>query len=125
MVKKLKKSSLNRRDSAIRLVLMVAIILLVNVVSRFYYLRFDLTAEKRYSISSPTKNMVKNLKDVVTVKVYLGGDLNAGFTRLKESTKNLLTEFRAYGGKNIEYEFIDPTAIENLDERKAVMNDLM
>lgn len=125
MVKKLKKSSLNRRDSAIRLVLMVAIILLVNVVSRLYYLRFDLTAEKRYSISSPTKNMVKNLKDVVTVKVYLGGDLNAGFTRLKESTKNLLAEFRAYGGKNIEYEFIDPMAIENLDERKAVMSDLM
>jgi len=125
MVKKLKKSSLNRRDSAIRLVLMVAIILLVNVVSRLYYLRFDLTAEKRYSISSPTKNMVKNLKDVVTVKVYLGGDLNAGFTRLKESTKNLLGEFRAYGGKNIEYEFIDPMAIENLDERKAVMSDLM
>lgn len=125
MVKKLKKSSLNRSDSAIRLVLMVAIILLVNVVSRLYYLRFDLTAEKRYSISSPTKNMVKNLKDVVTVKVYLGGDLNAGFTRLKESTKNLLVEFRAYGGKNIEYEFIDPMAIENLDERKAVMSDLM
>ncbi len=125
MVKKLKKSSLNRRDSAIRLVLMVAIILLVNVVSRLYYLRFDLTAEKRYSISSPTKNMVKNLKDVVTVKVYLGGDLNAGFTRLKEATKNLLGEFRAYGGKNIEYEFIDPMAIENLDERKAVMSDLM
>ncbi|MCX6198428.1 MAG: gliding motility-associated ABC transporter substrate-binding protein GldG [Bacteroidetes bacterium] len=116
---------MNRRDSAIRLVLMVAIILLVNVVSRLYYLRFDLTAEKRYSISSPTKNMVKNLKDVVTVKVYLGGDLNAGFTRLKESTKNLLAEFRAYGGKNIEYEFIDPMAIENLDERKAVMSDLM
>ena len=84
MVKKLKKSSLNRRDSLIRLVLMLVIILLVNVVGRYFYLRFDLTAEKRYSISAPTKNMVKNLKDVVTVRVYLGGDLNAGFTRLKE-----------------------------------------
>ncbi len=125
MVKKLKKSSLNRRDSLIRLVLMLVIILLVNVVGRYFYLRFDLTAEKRYSISAPTKNMVKNLKDVVTVRVYLGGDLNAGFTRLKESTKNLLGELRAYGGKNIEFEFIDPMAIENLDERKTVMTDLM
>lgn len=125
MVKKLKKNSLNRRDSLIRLVLMLVIILLVNVVGRYFYLRFDLTAEKRYSISAPTKNMVKNLKDVVTVRVYLGGDLNAGFTRLKESTKNLLGELRAYGGKNIEFEFIDPMAIENLDERKTVMTDLM
>ncbi|HLP21486.1 MAG TPA: gliding motility-associated ABC transporter substrate-binding protein GldG, partial [Chitinophagales bacterium] len=64
-------------------------------------------------------------KDVVTVKVYLDGDLNAGFTRLKESTRNLLNELRAYGGKNIEFEFIDPMSIANLDERKALMSDLI
>ena len=62
---------------------------------------------------------------MVTVKVYLDGDLNAGFTRLKESTRNLLNEFRAFGGKNIEFQFIDPTAIQNLDERKAMMTDLI
>jgi ABC-2 type transport system permease protein len=115
----------NRRDALIRLVLVVIILLLLNVASRFFYFRLDLTSEKRYSISKPSKEMVKNLKDVVTVKVYLGGDLNAGFTRLKESTKNLLNELRAYGGDKIEYQFIDPMAIQNLDERKALMSDLI
>ncbi len=109
----------------IRLVLAVLILLLLNVVAGLYYYRLDLTSEKRYSISTPTKNMVRDLKDEVTVKVYLGGDLNAGFTRLKESTRNLLKEFRAYGGRNIEYEFIDPMAIQNLDERKALITDLI
>ncbi len=115
----------NRRDALILLVLLFIILLLVNVVSRYFYFRWDLTAEKRYSISQPSKTLVKNLKDVVTVKVYLDGDLNAGFTRLKESTRNLLNEMRAYGGTNIEFEFIDPMAIQNLDQRKALMSDLI
>lgn len=115
----------NRRDAVIILVMVFAVLLLLNVVSRYYYFRWDLTAEKRYSISQPSKTLVKDLKDVVTVKVYLDGDLNAGFTRLRESTKNMLNELRAYGGKNIEYEFIDPMAVQNLDERKALMTDLM
>jgi ABC-2 type transport system permease protein len=114
-----------RRDALITLGLVFTILLLLNVVSRYFYFRWDLTAEKRYSISTPSKTAVKNLKDVVTIKVYLDGDLNAGFTRLKESTRNLLNEFRAYGGKNIEFEFIDPMAIQNLDERKALMTDLI
>jgi len=115
----------NRREAVISLTLTVAILLLVNMVASFFYFRYDLTTEQRYSISKPTKEMVRDLKDIVTVKVYLDGDLNAGFTRLKESTRNLLKEFRAYGGKNIEYEFINPMAIQNLDDRKAMMTDLI
>jgi ABC-2 type transport system permease protein len=125
MVKFKSPSLTNRRDALILLVLLFVILLLANVVSRYFYFRLDLTAEKRYSISQPSKTLVKNLKDVVTVKVYLDGDLNAGFTRLKESTRNLLNEMRAYGGKNIEFEFIDPMAVQNLEERKALMTDLM
>lgn len=115
----------NRRDAVLTLGLVFTILLLLNVVSRYYYFRLDLTAEKRYSISEPSKKLAADLKDVVTVKVYLDGDLNAGFTRLKESTRNLLNEYRAYGGKNIEFQFIDPMAVQNLDERKALMTDLM
>lgn len=125
MVKFKSPALTNRRDALILMVLVFIILLLANVVSRFFYYRLDLTAEKRYSISQPSKTLVKNLKDVVTVKVYLDGDLNAGFTRLKESTRNLLNEMRAYGGKNIEFEFIDPMGVQNLEERKALMTDLM
>lgn len=125
MVKRLENKMLNRSDAIIRLVLVLVILVLANVVSYYAYFRWDLTAEKRYSISKPTKELLRKLNDVVIVKVYLGGELNAGFTRLKESTRNMLKEFQAYGGKNIEFEFIDPMAIENLEERKALMSDLI
>lgn len=115
----------NRKDAVLRLALALLILLLLNIAGLFFYHRFDLTAEKRYSISPSTKRMTKELKDIVTIKVYLDGELNAGFTRLRESTRNTLDELRAYGGGNIEYTFIDPMAIENLDERKALITDLI
>ncbi|MBK8658214.1 MAG: gliding motility-associated ABC transporter substrate-binding protein GldG [Bacteroidetes bacterium] len=125
MVSNKRKISFSKKDALIRFGLVLAILILLNIVSRFFFYRIDLTSEKRFSISAPTKTMVKNLKDVVTVKVYLDGELNAGFTKLKESTRNTLEELRAYGGRNIEFMFIDPMAVQNLDERKALMTDLM
>lgn len=125
MVTKQQKNSFNRRDSIIRLTLLLAIVFLLNVVSHFYYLRFDLTSEKRYSISPPSKKMLKNLNDVVMVKVFLDGKLNAGFSKLRDATENMLKEFRAYGGKSIEYEFFDPMSIQNADEQKKFIEDIM
>ncbi len=69
MVSKKRKISFSKKDALIRFALVFAILILLNVVSRFFFYRLDLTSEKRFSISAPTKAMVKNLKDVVTVKV--------------------------------------------------------
>lgn len=115
----------NRADSIARLLFILVIIGLFNVMAYFLYVRLDLTSEKRYSLAPSTRLLLKNLNDQVTIKIYLDGDLNAGFTRLKESTRNTMNEFRAYGGSNVEFQFIDPMAIENLDERKALMQDLI
>ncbi|MFT5071238.1 MAG: ABC-2 type transport system permease protein, partial [Chitinophagales bacterium] len=54
--------------------LIIAILLVMNLIGSFFFTRLDLTAEKRYSISSPTKDFLKNLDDVVTVRVYLTGN---------------------------------------------------
>ena len=89
MVSKQKLIITNRRQAIASFLLMVVILLLLNVVAGFFYFRWDLTTEQRYSVLKPTQKMVKDLKDVVTIKVYLDGDLDAGYTRLKESTRNL------------------------------------
>jgi len=124
MVSKQKQIISNRKEAIIRLGLTIVALVLLNIVASFFYFRYDLTTEKRYSILKPTKQMVRDLKDVVTIKVYLDGPLDAGYTRLKESTRNLLKELRAYGGTNIEYEFIDIMAIQDIEERKAAVRDL-
>src|SRR5687767_3295387 len=89
------------------------IILLLNFLSGIRFKRFDLTSEKRYSLSDSTKKILRGMDDVMLVKVYLEGkddELNVGFKRLRNSTKEILQEFRYYAKGNLEYIFIDPFA---------------
>ncbi|GAB4326232.1 MAG: gliding motility-associated ABC transporter substrate-binding protein GldG [Bacteroidales bacterium] len=113
-----------RRQALLQLVLLLLLLALVNVVSSFLFFRLDLTAEKRYTLSEPTKELLKNLDDVVYFQVYLEGDFPAGFKRLRKETKEMLDQFRAYS-KYIEYEFINPSESSDPKERAAVYQQLM
>lgn len=86
-------------------------------------MRFDLTAEKRYSISETTRSILNNQDDYITIKVYLDGDLPADYKRLRNSTKELLDEFRAYN-KDIQYEFINPSESDDKKERLKLFKEL-
>jgi len=105
-----------KSQNIVRLFLLLCILILVNVISGFVFTRFDLTAEKRFTLSESTKNLVKNLKDVVYIKVYLSGDFPPAFKRLENSTREMLDELRAYSNGNLEYEFINPS--ENPDQKE-------
>lgn len=97
-----------RKSNIITLTMSVAIILFANIIGSYVFTRLDLTAEKRYSLCPATKTLLRNLNDIVFFKVYLEGDMPAGFKKLRNETKEMLDEFRAYSS-NIQYEFIDPS----------------
>jgi len=77
------------------LLVVLMIIILLNFVGTFLFKRFDLTTEKRYTLSESTRKLLKSLDDVLYIKVYLQGDFNPNFTRLKNETKELLDEFQS------------------------------
>lgn len=110
------KKGTSRKISLLQLLLALVILVLLNNLGSYVFYRFDLTSEKRYSLSPATKELVKSLDDVVLVKVYLEGEFPAGFKRLRSETKEMLDEFRAYAGDNLQYEFINPS--ESTDEKK-------
>ncbi|MDR1678518.1 MAG: gliding motility-associated ABC transporter substrate-binding protein GldG [Prevotellaceae bacterium] len=104
----------------IRPYLIVALVLVaLNVLSAFCFFRLDLTSEKRYSISENTKSLMSGLDKKTHIRIYLDGDLNPGFLRLKKSTKELLDEFRVYTREDFGYEFINPSAAGTQKEREA------
>jgi ABC-2 type transport system permease protein len=114
-----------RRQSFVRLFFSLVILVSVNVIAAYFFLRLDLTGEKRYSLAPTTIEQLKNLKDVIYFKVYLEGDLPPSFKRLRNATKEMLDEFRVYGGDNIEYEFIDPSANPERKDRNAFYDQLV
>jgi ABC-2 type transport system permease protein len=124
-----KKSSVLKNSNAmpgsiIQLVLGIAIIVLINVVSSYLFTRLDLTSEKRYSLSPATKSMLSEIDDIVFFRVYLEGEFPAGFKRLSRETRDLLNEFRAFN-RNIEYEFINPSAESDPGQRQRIYNMLV
>ena len=95
------------------LLIIVAILLVLNVMSGYFFHRFDLTKDKRYTLSTTSLNIVKQVENPLYVKIYLQGDLPAEFNRLQSETRDLFEEFQAYN-KNIIFEFVNP--LENEDE---------
>jgi ABC-2 type transport system permease protein len=104
--------------------MMAGILIALNVLSSSFFTRIDLTSDKRYTLTDSTKALLKNLKDVVFVKVYLKGDFPSGFQRLSSSTKELLDEFKVYGGTKIQYEFIDAVSGKTRQELNNVVKEL-
>lgn len=93
------------------------LLLIGNVLAQDYFFRLDLTEDKRYSIAEPTKEMLRQLDDVVYIDVYLEGDVPAGFKRLQRSIRETLEEFRTYAGARIQYSFIDPSTASSQEAR--------
>ncbi len=100
-----------------RFFIQIAILALANYVLSSFYLRLDLTEDKRYSISEASKNIMKGLKSPIMVEVYLEGEFPAGFQRLQKSIRETLEEFRSFSGNKIEYRFTNPSAIPDAKTR--------
>jgi ABC-2 type transport system permease protein len=111
------------RDITNYLIWIVAIVL-VNVLAANFFFRLDLTEDKRYTISPVTKQMLAELPEPVFVEVYLEGEFPAGFKRLQQSVRETLDEFRIYAGGNVRYEFIDPNAISDEQQRVEFFQQL-
>ena len=101
--------------------LTLIILILINIVSSYYFTRIDLTNDKRYSISKETQNLIKEIDDIIYFKIYLHGDIPMEYKNLSKEVKHMLNELRAYS-KYIEYDFIDPSSLEN-DEYKISLQE--
>lgn len=107
-----------KKNQIVSFLVTIAIVVLLNVIGSYVFTRFDLTSEKRYTLSPTTKEILKNLDDYVYFRVYLeGNELPAEYKKMRRETKEMLDEFRAYS-KFIDYEFINPGEGDNDAEIK-------
>ena len=80
----------------------------INFLASLAHSRFDLTKEKRYTLSKATKELLKNLDDDVQIDVFLKGNFPAGFQKLANSTVDFLQLLKDRNGSRINYRFISP-----------------
>ncbi|MCZ2277429.1 MAG: gliding motility-associated ABC transporter substrate-binding protein GldG [Bacteroidia bacterium] len=118
------KASL-KNQNLIRFGLLAAIIVMINLLSSFVFSRYDLTTDKRFTLTQSSKELLKNLKDIVYIKVYLSGDFPPGFKKLENAARETLDEMRIFAGDNLSYEFIDPASLPDDQKRKELYQQLM
>jgi len=114
----------NKKKNITRFAIIAAILLLLNIISSRLHFRVDATAEKRFSLSEPTKKLLKGLKENVVIEVYLKGTFPAGFKKLSESTQDLLQQFKEYGNGRVRFSFLNPLEGKTEKEKEEVFNNL-
>ena len=97
----------------------VAGIILVSVISSFLRFRYDLTEDKRFTLSRPTRQVLSHLKNDIYIQVYLEGEIPIPLKRLKRSVGEMLDEFRIASGRKLDYEFINPSGGKDARQREA------
>jgi gliding-associated putative ABC transporter substrate-binding component GldG len=104
--------------------LLLVVLFAINYLASVVHARFDLTKEKRYTLSKATKELLKNLDDEVHIDVFLKGQFPAGFKKLAISVGEFLQECKEFSRGKIRIRFTNP--LEDLDDSTAayVMDSL-
>ncbi|WP_317172523.1 gliding motility-associated ABC transporter substrate-binding protein GldG [Pedobacter foliorum] len=108
----------------VRLLAFVIGLIVLNVAAQYIYTRIDFTKEKRFTLTSKSKTILKEATKPITITVFLDGDLPAAFKRLRNATKDLLADYKAYSGTDINIEFVDPISGLSGAEQDTVINHL-
>jgi gliding-associated putative ABC transporter substrate-binding component GldG len=96
------------KKNIVSIALLVGGLLLLNILGNYFYKRFDLTQDKRFTLSAEAKEIVDYVDSPIIVDVFLKGNFPPEFRRLQSETEQLLEEFSAYNS-NIKFDFINPT----------------
>jgi ABC-2 type transport system permease protein len=112
-----KQKSSKARKNPVRWIALVAALFVINFIASKVHFRKDLTEEKRYSLSSTTKELLRNINEPIKIEVFLKGEFPAGFKKLSNSVEEFLRETKEYSGSKLEYVFTDP--LKGLDDSTA------
>jgi gliding-associated putative ABC transporter substrate-binding component GldG len=101
------------KNNVKQLMAIIAVLLVANVASSYFFKRFDLTSDQRYTLSETTLNALQLVKEPLYIDVFLDGEFPAEFKRLQTETYQLLEEYKAYNS-NIVFKFNNPNADESI-----------
>jgi gliding-associated putative ABC transporter substrate-binding component GldG len=100
----------------------VALIVVLNLAGHFVFKRFDLTADKRYTLSQTSLNIVSEVKEPLYIDVFLEGEFPGEFKKLQTETQQLLEEFKAEN-PNIIFQFVNP--LEEEDQKETTLQSFI
>jgi ABC-2 type transport system permease protein len=96
-----------------------------SLISMFIRLRIDLTEDNRYTLSVPTHRILTNIKNDIFIQVYLDGEMEIAFKKLRRSVKEILEEFHIASAGKVDYQFINPSEGKDSKSRETQYQTLI
>jgi len=100
-----------KQKNLTQLGIIAAVLIVLNFAGSYVFKRFDLTDDKRYTLSDASVNIIEQVNEPLYIDIFLGGDLPPEFKRLQNEIRQILEEYQVYNS-NITFNFIDPLAEE-------------
>jgi gliding-associated putative ABC transporter substrate-binding component GldG len=115
---------MKKRQSLTTSVLLIsAIIVVVNIISFSFFFRLDFTRDKRFTLNTATLDLLKNLKQPVTITAYFSENMPPQIEEGRKEFKDLLAEYAARSGNKVVYNFINPNKNDTA-EKEAEKNGI-
>ncbi|MBA22747.1 MAG: gliding motility-associated ABC transporter substrate-binding protein GldG [Flavobacteriales bacterium] len=95
------------KTSFLRILFVFLGVLLIQILASQSSYRWDLTADKRYSLSPESVAFIKAIEKPIRIDVFLNGKLPQEYQRLRSETEILLQSVVAQNDR-FYFEFIDP-----------------
>jgi ABC-2 type transport system permease protein len=108
-----KKKIKTHMELVVYSLIILGMVMVVNYLSTLWFKRLDLTEGKEFTISAATKKIMKNLDDIINVKVYCSKNLPQQLQKNVTDIRDMLAEYKAYAGKKLHVSWVDPTESEN------------
>jgi gliding-associated putative ABC transporter substrate-binding component GldG len=105
--------------SNLTILLIFAILIILNIIANQFYFRLDFSEGKQYTLSKATKDILRNLKEPVTVKAYFSKDLPPQLQSTRRDFEDMLIEYSKISNGQVLYEFVNPSVDEQTESEAA------
>ncbi|MEO8213629.1 MAG: GldG family protein, partial [Myxococcales bacterium] len=111
-----KKKRVNASNAAIYLLMVLGIVVAINLIGTRVFGRLDLTDARVYTLSPASKDIVRNLPDYMTVKLYVSEGLPPEMKSTSRYVRDLLDEYRSNSKGKLRFEAADPASDKKVEE---------
>lgn len=115
------------KEYYLKFILYAVVIVLLNVAGLSLFFRFDLTANRIYSLSDASKQAVSTLSEPLNIKVFFSKNLPAPHNNTERYLKDLLTEYAAQAGQYFNFTFYNVSQEtdmgDNADQNREMARD--
>lgn len=90
------------------ILIIIGIFFLINYIASSIFFSWDITQNKDYSVSDVSKETLKNLDDIINIKVFFSNKVPSNLISLKQDVKDIINEYKKYSKGKLKVTYVDP-----------------